>query len=94
MSVSELNLISGLSQGAYVFDKAHSLLASDGWKEGGGNIGRDGSNLTISFLSMNRATLSEKLLRSIHKHIPFFAGEVLVIDNGSSATELAYRTLS
>ncbi len=90
MNVSGLNLIPGLSQGAYVFDKAHSLLASDGWKEGGGNIGRDGSNLTISFLSMNRSTLSEKLLRSIHEHIPSFAGEVLVIDNGSSAAELAH----
>lgn len=90
MPVSGLNTIPGLSQGVYVFDKAHSLLASDAWKECGGNIGRDGANLTISFLSMNRASLSEKLLRSIQEHIPSFSGEVLIIDNGSGATELAY----
>lgn len=85
-----LDLVAGLTQGAYIFDKAHTLLASDAWKEGGGNIGRDGSNLTISFLSMNRATLSEKLLRSIQEYIPSFAGEVLIIDNGSCVAELEY----
>lgn len=90
MSVPTLDLVAGLSQGAYVFDKAHKLLAPDAWKEVGANIGRDGSNLTISFLSMNRATLSEKLLRSIQEHIPSFAGEVLVIDNGSIASELEH----
>lgn len=90
MSVHALDLIAGLSQGGYVLDKAHTLLAQDAWKESGPNIGRDGSNLTITFLSMNRATLSEKLLRSIQDHVPAFAGEVLIIDNGSSATELSY----
>lgn len=90
MSSFDLDLIPGLLQGAYVFDKTHFLLASDAWKEGGGNIGMHGSNLTISFLSMNRASLSEKLLRSIQEHIPSFSGEVLVVDNGSTATELAY----
>ena len=90
MVEQKLDLIGGLSQGAYVFDKAHRFLASDAWKVEGGNIGRNGANLTISFLSMNRATLSEKLLRSIQEHIPSFAGEVLVIDNGSSDSELEY----
>ncbi len=90
MVVQKLDLVGGLSQGAYVFDKAHRFLASDAWKVEGGNIGRNGANLTISFLSMNRATLSEKLLRSIQEHIPSFAGEVLVIDNGSSVSELEY----
>lgn len=85
-----LNLIAGLSERSYVFDRAHALLVQDAWKESGPNIGCDGFNLTITFLSMNRATLSEKLLRSIQEHIPGFAGEVLIIDNGSSTAELSY----
>lgn len=87
---SVLHLVSGLSERSYVVDKAHALLAQDAWKKSGPNIGCDGSNLTITFLSMNRATLSEKLLRSIQEHIPGFAGEVLIIDNGSSIAELMY----
>lgn len=90
MSAHALDLVAGLSQGGYVFDTAHKLLAQDAWNEAGPNIGRDGFNLTITFLSMNRANLSEKLLRSIQEHIPAFAGEVLIIDNGSSPTELSH----
>lgn len=88
MGSHDLDLVPGLSSGLYVFDGAHALLASDAWKESGPNIGRNGQNLTISFLSMNRSTLSERLLRSIHEWMPDFAGEVLIIDNGSMASEL------
>ena len=90
MSCHSLDLVAGVSQGHYVFDSAHRLLAEDAWRVQGPNIRSDGSNLTISFLSMNRATLSEKLLRSIQNHMPNFAGEVLIIDNGSNASELDY----
>jgi len=88
MESKNLQLVSGLSEGLYVFDKAHSLLAVDAWKEAGPNIGKRGENLTISFLSMNRSSLSTKLLRSISEFMPHFAGEVLIIDNGSSCEEL------
>lgn len=90
MTVHELDWVEGLTQRSYLLDKSHALLAQDAWKEAGPNIGRNGCNLTISFLSMNRATLSEKLLRSVQEHIPVFAGEVLIIDNGSSTSALSY----
>jgi len=102
MESQNLQLVPGLSKGLYVFDKAHSLLAVDAWKEAGSNIGKRGENLTISFLSMNRSASSAKLLRSIQKFMPHFAGEILIIDNCSSSeelgrlratcAELAYRT--
>jgi len=83
-------LVDGLSQLGYVFDARHAWLANDLHQHNGPNIGVSGHNLTISFLSMNRSQLSEKLLRSIANHIPSFAGEVLIVDNGSSVEELAH----
>lgn len=85
-----LGFIGGLQQDVYLSDVHHSLLAEGAWHGAGPNIGKHGSNLTISFLSLNRAVLSEKLLRSISAHIPQFAGEVLVIDNGSTPEEIRY----
>jgi MoaA/NifB/PqqE/SkfB family radical SAM enzyme/GT2 family glycosyltransferase len=49
----------------------------------GANIAADGRDLTITFLSLNRPNLSIRLLESICQKIPHFAGEVLVVDNGS-----------
>jgi len=83
-------LVPGVSELSYVFDSKHAWLANDLHEARGANIGVNGENLTISFLSMNRAQLSEKLLRSITHFMPSFAGEVLVIDNGSTSDELAY----
>lgn len=74
---------------AAVFDPAHLLLNEGIETLAGPNIGRCGENLTISFLSMGRVHLSERLCNSIEAHIPEFAGEVLVIDNGSSEKDLA-----
>lgn len=88
MERRELDLVPGLVHGVYVYDGAHSLLAADAWKDAGPNIGKNGENLTISFLSMNRAALSERLLKSIQENIPHFAGEVLITDNGSTGEEL------
>lgn len=88
MNDHDLGFVRGLERGTYIFDKAHALLAVDAWKEIGPNIGRNGENLTISFLSLNRASLSIKLLQSIEKWMPGFAGEVLIVDNGSVQEEL------
>lgn len=87
--MSELGYIFGLQQGVYLSDARHALLASDAWRTEGPNIGVHGHNLTITFLSLNRASLSERLLLSISKHLPDFAGEVLIIDNGSAEHELS-----
>lgn len=83
-----LDIIPGLSHGLYVYDNAHTLLAEDASSKNGPNIGENGKNLTISFLSMNRSSLSIKLLKSIEEFLPNFAGEVLIIDNGSSTDEM------
>lgn len=87
--MSELGYIAGLQKGVYLSDARHALLASDAWRNEGPNIGLHGHDLTITFLSLNRASLSERLLLSITRHLPDFAGEVLIIDNGSAAHELA-----
>lgn len=47
------------------------------------NIGLHGENLTIAVLGMNRADATLRLLDSIIEHIPDFAGEFLIGDNGS-----------
>lgn len=81
-------LIPGLRTFVYVYEPNHRLLAADAYKPQGPNIGRNGRNLTISFISLNRAQLSLRLLQSIGQHLSAFAGDVLVVDNGSEAEEL------
>jgi GT2 family glycosyltransferase len=81
-------LIRGVEKTVYLFEPIHCLLSKDSLAAIGPTIGKNGRNLTISFLSLNRSTLSIRLLRSITEHIPHFAGEVIIIDNGSSASEL------
>lgn len=51
------------------------------------NIGEHGANLTIAVLSMNRSSLTIRLMESIAEEIPDFAGEFLVGDNGSDELE-------
>jgi len=84
----ERNLIGGLRTTGYVYDPYHVVLGSDAHEARGPNIGKDGVNLTILFLSLNRSALSVKLLNSIAEQIPNLAGEVLVADNGSDPEEL------
>lgn len=81
-------IVSGIDDGLYLFHPLHFLLNDNLGKHEGPNIGRNGENLTISFLSLNRSSLSEQLCRSIAEHLPDFAGEVLAIDNGSTDEEL------
>lgn len=53
------------------------------------NIGKNGCNLTIAVLSMNRSSLTIRMMDSITKYIPNFEGEFLIGDNGSVETEKA-----
>src|SRR5262249_22471466 len=52
------------------------------------NIGPAGQNLTICFLSMNRPSLSIRLLESVVTHIPNYAGRIIIADNGSDPADL------
>ena len=52
------------------------------------NIGKNGENLSIGILSMNRAELTMKLMSSIADVIPDFQGICLIVDNGSEKSEL------
>jgi len=88
MSAVHGELLPGLQTIPYVHCPLHRLNAPDAHRPAGPNIGRDGQNLTISFLSLNRASLSTRLIRSIRDQLPNFAGEVLVIDQGSTKAEL------
>ncbi len=85
---NNLNLLPGLKTKPYVYSDMHALLAQDAACSEGANIGNDGINLTITCLSMNRIALTEKLVASISNYIPYFKGEILIVDNGSSHEEL------
>lgn len=89
MSFESARLQPGLQVRAYVVHPHHALIAPGAMRPSGPNIGARGENLTISFLSLNRSSLSIRLLESIARWLPGFAGEVLVVDNGSEASELA-----
>lgn len=84
--MSHLNY--GVRQTSYYYTELGAFLEEDNYKINGNNIGYKGENLTITFLSLNRADLSIRLLNSIAKHLTDFRGEVLVIDNGSDTHEL------
>lgn len=75
----------------YCTNKFHALIGVNDTSQNYSlqNIGTDGANLTIAVLSMNRSNLTIRLMESINKHIPHFAGEFLIGDNGSSLNEIA-----
>ena len=79
----------GLRSAPYVFDDRDFVLSDASATIHGPNIGTDGRDLTISFLTLNRVSLSIRLLDSIAREIRGFAGEVLIGDNGSDANDLA-----
>lgn len=72
----------------YVTSPLHFFLDRDAVRPEGPNIGLRGEHLTITFLSCNRVDLSLRLLQSIKDQMPDFAGEVLIFDNGSSASTI------
>lgn len=73
---------------AYATARHHFILSEGARSERGPNIGTKGENLTISFLSLNRSALSLKLCYSIAEFMPDFAGEIVIVDNGSELEEI------
>ncbi|THD49927.1 MAG: glycosyltransferase [Bradyrhizobium sp.] len=71
----------------YATAPEHFYLTERALQSQGPNIGAKGENLTISFLSLDRSELSIRLCRSIESAMPDFAGEVLIVDNGSQEAE-------
>lgn len=53
------------------------------------NLGKNGENLSVAVLSLNRSNLTIKLLQSIENQIPDFRGSILIGDNGSTENEIA-----
>nr|WP_278991174.1 glycosyltransferase [Plesiomonas shigelloides] len=86
--MKRINPLPSLKMSPYVYEDSHYLLGADASSVSGPNIGWGGVNLTITCLSMNRVTLTEKLLNSIERNIPDFKGRVLIVDNGSKKEEL------
>ncbi len=80
-------LMHGLEATEYVYAPMQKLHAPDAHRLAGANIGAGGCNLTISFLSLNRANLSVRLIRSLVEQLPHFRGELLIIDQGSREAE-------
>jgi GT2 family glycosyltransferase len=68
-------------------DDSHALLVDAGLVSPVSHIGPDGRNLTITFLSCNRPSLSIRLIQSIIREIPQYAGRLLITDNGSDPDE-------
>lgn len=86
--MTALRTISGLDRLTYASQWRHAFLAPDFQRPQGPNIGGRGENLTITFLSLNRVSMAERLCESIAQHLPDFQGEVLAVDNGSHPEEL------
>lgn len=78
----------GITKSVFCTSEPHFWLSDATIDVFGPNIGVDGHNLTILFLSLNRTDLSMRLLRSIADHLPHFRGEILIADNGSDIEEL------
>lgn len=89
MNTLESHLFPGLVAGTYVTVPTHRLAAADARRPIGPNIGRNGVDLTIAFLSLNRPAISIRLLTSIWDKLPWFRGHVLIVDQGSTADSLA-----
>ena len=81
-------ILKDVVEGIQLLSTHNFYLAEDARRPEGPNIGLDGEHLTISFLSLNRAHLAERLCKSIASEMPQFKGEVLAVDNGSNADEL------
>lgn len=77
-----------MHQVPFFVDLRHLALTEPGGAWLTPNIGADGANLTIVLLSMNRANLTIRMMDSVKRHVPHFAGRILVADNGSSPEEL------
>lgn len=72
----------------YFYAKEHKMIGLGNYRSPNlQNIGERGSDLTIAVLSMNRSSLTIRLMESVREHLPDFRGEFLIGDNGSHAEE-------
>lgn len=87
--MSGSNLLPGflVEEYKYVTSKHHAMIGVGSGPFMMENIGTQGENLTIAVLSMNRSSLTIRLMQSIAQEIPDFAGEFLIGDNGSDEAE-------
>lgn len=86
-----------VSELSYFYSPEQGLLGCEGASGiSTGNIGDKGENLTIAILSMNRASLTIRLMESIKKYVPDFQGDFLIGDNGSEEEEkeLCYNAMN
>lgn len=83
----DLKLNDGIYKVPYMLQNYKQLLGIDGLYSSE-NIGINGENLTIMALSLNRSTLTIRLMNSIVNYIPYFKGKFLIIDNGSEVKEI------
>jgi glycosyltransferase involved in cell wall biosynthesis/GT2 family glycosyltransferase len=81
-------LMPGLAATEYIFAPLHRLWAAEAHRLAGANIGNHGCRLTITFLCLNRANLSVRLLASLREQCSWFDGELLIVDQGSHPNEL------
>ncbi|MGI8470118.1 MAG: glycosyltransferase family 2 protein, partial [Pyrinomonadaceae bacterium] len=82
------NLLDGIKLGWYAFSQSEKHFQENILIDPMTPFDQDGANLTITFLSLNRAALSIRLLDSIQRHLPNFKGQILIFDNGSDVGEL------
>ena len=72
----------------YLYSDDHAMIGLGNLDSIGlENIGERGCELTIAVLSMNRSSLTIRLMNSVKEHIPDFRGEFLIGDNGSNQGE-------
>lgn len=82
------NLVNGINLSWYAFSESERNLRDNLVTDPLAPFYEDGSNLTITFLSLNRSSLSIRLLDSIQVYLPDFKGKILIVDNGSETEEL------
>ncbi|HEY9798911.1 MAG TPA: glycosyltransferase [Leptolyngbyaceae cyanobacterium] len=82
------NLLHGLELCAYISGSGEKYLQDRIIVDPMTAFEEDGSNLTITFLSLNRVHLSIRLINSIINYIPNFQGKILIVDNGSDTEQL------
>lgn len=83
-----IDLEGGIVTRKYFANEQHCVLSDASADVFGPNIRIDGRNLTIVVLSLNRVSLTIRLLRSVTESIPCFKGRILIADNGSTSDEL------
>lgn len=71
---------------SYIYENSINILDLKPFKNK--SLGENGENLTITTLSLNRTSLTIRLMNSLAQCIPNFKGEFLIIDNGSELHEI------